>query len=88
MDYSTRLLYKDKMHPEIYNSNIPMDQKIFLQEQLQYFGGNFDKLLEDMETYTILPEVEDYENAAIIRDYRKTIKAPLSNSKNIILWSN
>ena len=79
MDYSTRLLYKDKMHPEIYNSNIPMDQKIFLQEQLQYFGGNFDKLLEDMETYTILPEVEDYENAAIIRDYRKTIKAPLSN---------
>jgi hypothetical protein len=72
MDYDTRLLYKDKMHPEIYNSNIPMDQKLFLQQQLEYFKGDFDKLLEDMETYAILPEVEDYENAAIIRDYRKS----------------
>jgi len=79
MEYTTRLLYKDKMHPEIYNSNIPMDQKIFLQEQLILLGGDFDKLLEDIEKYAILPEVEDYENAAHIRDYRKTIKAPLSN---------
>jgi hypothetical protein len=79
VDYSVRLLYKDKMHPEIYNSNIPMDQKLFLQQQLEYFGGDFDKLLEDIEAYAILPEVEDYENAAVIRDYRKTIKAPLSN---------
>jgi len=78
-DYSTRLLYKDKIHPEIYNSNIPMDQKLFLQYQLEYLGGDFDALLEDMEKYAILAEVEDYENAAIIRDYRKTIKAPLSN---------
>lgn len=62
------------MHPEIYNSNIPMDQKIFLQEQLEYFEGDFDKLLEDMENYAILPDVEDYENAAHIRDYRKDIK--------------
>jgi protein-arginine kinase activator protein McsA len=74
MDYDTRLLYKDKMHPEIYNSNIPMDQKLFLQQQLEYFKGDFDKLLEDMETYAILPEVEDYENAAIIRDYRNELK--------------
>jgi len=79
MEYITRLLYKDKMHPEIYNSNIPMDQKLFLQDQLEYLGGDFDALLEDMEKYAILAEVEDYENAAIIRDYRKTIKAPLSN---------
>lgn len=79
MEYSTRLLYKDKLHPEIYNSNLPMNQKIFLQERLDEFGGNFNKLLEDIEKYAILPEVEDYENAAIIRDYRKTIKAPLSN---------
>ena len=67
------------MHPEIYNSNLPMDQKLFLQNRLEFFKGNFDTLLEDMEKYAILSEVEDYENAAIIRDYRKTIKAPLSN---------
>ena len=79
MEYSTRLLYKDKLYPEIYNSNLPMNQKIFLQNQLDKFGGNFDKLLEDIEKYAILPEVEDYENAAILRDYRTTIKAPLSN---------
>jgi protein-arginine kinase activator protein McsA len=73
MEYSTRLLYKDKMHPEIYNSNIPMHQKLWLQERLEYFKGNFDKLLEDIEKYAILPEIEEYEKAAIIRDYRKTI---------------
>jgi hypothetical protein len=71
MDYSTKLLYKDKIHPEIYNSNLPWKQKLFLQDQLEYLGGDFDKLLEDIEKYAILPEVEDYENAAIIRDYRK-----------------
>lgn len=67
------------MHPEIYNSNLPLDQKLLLQDQLEYLGGDFDKLLEDIEKYAILPEVEDYENAAVIRDYRKTIKAPSSN---------
>ncbi len=74
MDYYTRLLYKDKLHPEIYNSNLPIDQKLFLQQRLEYFGDDFEKLLEDIEKYAVLPEVEDYENAAIIRDYRKTIK--------------
>lgn len=74
MNYYTRLLYKDKMHPEIYNSNIPTEQKVFLQEQLEYLKGDFDKLLEDMEKYAVLPNVEDYENAAYIRDYRKTLK--------------
>ena len=73
MEYSTRLLYKDKMHPEIYNSNLSMQQKLWLQERLEYFKGNFDKLLEDIEKYAILPEIEEYEKAAIIRDYRKTI---------------
>ena len=71
-DYNTRLLYKNKMRPEIYNSNLPMVQKIFLQEQLEYFGGDFDALLEDIEKYATHPDVEDYENAAVIRDYRKT----------------
>ena len=79
MEYSTRLLYKDKLHPEIYNSAIPMNQKLFLQERLESFGGDFDKLLEDVEKYAILPDVEEYEYAADIRDYRKKIKAPLSN---------
>jgi uncharacterized protein YjaG (DUF416 family) len=79
MEYHTRLLYKDKMHPEIYNSNISMDEKLFLQNQLEKFEGDFDKLLEDMEKYAVLPDVEDYENAAKIRDYRIQIKAPLSN---------
>jgi protein-arginine kinase activator protein McsA len=27
-----------------------------------------------MERYAILPEIEDYENAVIIRDYRKELK--------------
>jgi protein-arginine kinase activator protein McsA len=62
------------MHPDIYNSNIPINQKIFLQERLEYFEGDFDKLLEDIEKYAILLEVEDYENASHIRDYRKIIK--------------
>ena len=79
MEYYTKLLYKDKMHPEIYNSNIPMDEKLFLQNQLDKFGGDFDKLLEDMEKYAVLSDVEDYEAAAKIRDYRIEIKAPLSN---------
>ena len=48
-----------------------MVQKIFLQEQLEYFGGDFNALLEDIEKYAIHPDVEDYENAAVIRDYRK-----------------
>ena len=73
MEYSTRLLYKDKLHLEIYNSNLSMQQKLWLQERLEYFKGNFDKLLEDIEKYAILPEIEEYEKAAIIRDYRKTI---------------
>ena len=72
MDYYTRLLYKDKLHPEIYNSNLPMDQKLFLQQRLEYFKGDFDKLLEDIEKYAVLPEVEDYEKAILIRDYRKS----------------
>ena len=74
MEYYTRLLYKDKMHPEIYNSNISMDEKLFLQNQLEKFGGDFDKLLQDMEKYAAFPDVEDYENAAKIRDYRIEIK--------------
>ena len=73
MEYSTRLLYKDKLHLEIYNSNLSMQQKLWLQERLEYFKGNFDKLLEDIEKYAILPEIEEYEKASIIRDYRKTI---------------
>jgi hypothetical protein len=74
-EYSTRLLYNDKLHPEIYNSSLPMDQKLYLQDRLNNkFKGNFDKLLEDIEKYAILPEIEEYEMAAAIRDYRQEIE--------------
>ena len=56
-----------------------MDEKLFLQNQLDKFGGDFDKLLEDMEKFAILHEIEEYEMASEIRDYRIEIKAPLSN---------
>ena len=69
MDYSTQLLYKSIMHPEIYNSNLDWELKVFLQNKLNSLGGNFHNLLNDIMDYSILPEVEDYEKAAIIRDY-------------------
>jgi protein-arginine kinase activator protein McsA len=59
------------MHPEIYNSNLDLELKLFLQDKLNELGGNFNDLLNDFMDYAILPEVEDYENAAIIRDYIK-----------------
>lgn len=81
MDYYTRLLYKCKMHPEIYNSNIPLDQKIFLQDQLDSkYEGDFISLLNGMIDYAILPEVEDYENAAIIRDEIRKYNGFISNT--------
>ena len=81
MEYYTRLLYKDKMHPEIYNSNIPLDQKIFLQDQLDSkYEGDFISLLNSMIDYAILPEVEDYENAAIIRDEIRKYNGSISNT--------
>lgn len=83
MDYSTRLLYKDKMHPEIYNSNIPFEEKIWLQNHLDSeHKGDFKALLHGMMEYAILPEVEDYEMAAIIRDELKQINRPTINSPN------
>lgn len=78
MDYSTRMLWKNKLHPEIYNSSLPMNQKLFLQDRLEDLGGDFDKLLEDIEKYAILPEVEDYENARLIRDYREELHCEYS----------
>ena len=81
MDYSTRLLYKDKMHPEIYNSNIPFEQKTWLQNHLDSkHKGDFKALLHDMMKYAILPEVEDYENAAEIRDYLKKLNGLTFNT--------
>jgi protein-arginine kinase activator protein McsA len=69
------------MHPEIYNSNIPLDQKIFLQDQLDSkYEGDFISLLNSMIDYAILPEVEDYENAAIIRDEIRKYNGSISNT--------
>jgi hypothetical protein len=73
MDYSSRLLYKNIMHPEIYNSNLDWDLKFFLQDRLDKLGGNFNDLLNDIMNYAILPDVEDYESAAEIRDYLKIL---------------
>ena len=69
------------MHPEIYNSNIPLAQKIFLQDQLDSkYEGDFISLLNGMMDYAILPEVEDYENAAIIRDEIRKYNGLTSNT--------
>ena len=70
MDYHTRLLWKNKMHPEVYNSNIPFEEKIKLQGILdQKHKGNLKSLLQDILEYAILSDVEEYEKAAEIRDY-------------------
>ena len=75
---AVKLLWKGKMHPEIYNSNIPWEQKLFLQNQLEYkHNGDFVALLQDILEYSLLPDVEDYENAVEIRDYIKEIKEGL-----------
>ena len=75
---AVKLLWKDKMHPEIYNWNIPWEQKLFLQNQLESkHNGDFVALLQDMLEYSLLPDVEDYENAVEIRDYIKEIKEGL-----------
>jgi hypothetical protein len=72
MDYSTQLLYSKYLHPEIYNSDIPFEEKIRLQDILdRKHNGNFKTLLQDIMEYAILPEVEEYERAAEIRDYLK-----------------
>ena len=72
MDYSTQLLYKSIMHPEIYNSNIPFEEKIKLQGILDtQHNGDFKSLLQSMLEYAILPDIEDYESAVEIRDYLK-----------------
>lgn len=83
MEESTRLLWKDKLHPEIYNCALPIDQKLFLQRRLEELGGEFDKLLEDIEKYAILPEVEDYEKAALIRDYRADLHCEYSGLASV-----
>ena len=58
------------MHPDVYNSNIPFEEKIKLQGILdQKHKGNLKSLLQDILEYAILSDVEEYEKAAEIRDY-------------------
>jgi hypothetical protein len=72
MDYSCRLIWKNYLHPEIYNSSLPLDQQLFLQDRLiNIFKGNFKKLLEDIMWYSAY-KVEDYEKCVLIRDYIKS----------------
>ena len=69
---STKLIYKSILHPEIYNSTLPIDQMLLLQDTLDNkHNGDFEKLLEDIMWYSAY-EVEDYEKCAIIRDYIKS----------------
>jgi protein-arginine kinase activator protein McsA len=75
MDEAIKLLWKNKMHPEIYNSNIPWKQKLFLQDQLEHkHKGDFIALLTDILEYALLSDIEDYESAIEIRDYIKDLK--------------
>jgi hypothetical protein len=72
---AVKLLWKDKMHPEIYNSNLPWKQKLFLQNELENkHNGDFILLLQDILNYTLLPDIEEYEKAADIRDYIQEMK--------------
>jgi hypothetical protein len=72
---AVKLLWKDKMHPEIYNSNLPWEQKLFLQNELKNkHNGDFILLLQDILNYTLLPDIEEYEKAADIRDYIQEMK--------------
>lgn len=72
----TKLLYKSVLHPEIYNSTLPLDQMLDLQSILDNkHKGDFKKLLEDIMWYSAY-EVEDYEKCAIIRDYIEELFKP------------
>jgi len=69
----TKLIYKSILHPEIYNSDLPVDQMLGLQDILdRKHNGDFKKLLEDIMWYSAY-EVEDYEKCTIIRDYIKEL---------------
>lgn len=75
MNESIKLLWKDTMHPEIYNSNLQWEQKLLLQNQLEHkHKGDFIALLTDILEYALLPDIEDYESAIEIRDYIKEVE--------------
>jgi hypothetical protein len=59
---------KHNMHPVIEGSKLPPEDKMFLQNLLDdEFGGDINKLIEDMMHYAVGEEL--YELAATIRDY-------------------
>jgi hypothetical protein len=61
------------MHPTIRDSKLPLEDKIILQSLLDdEFGGDINKLIEDMMHHAVGEEL--YELAAIIRDYLKEEK--------------
>lgn len=56
-------------HPEIANAPLSDEYKYALQIIMDdHCNGDFDKLLSMIEGYMV--DDEDYESAAIIRDYR------------------
>ena len=69
--------YKDMLHPEIADSPLSMEYKWILQDIMDnHFDGDFDLLLEALEEYCVIDE--DYEQAAIVRDYRTYRKSNLN----------
>lgn len=69
-----KLVYRSILHPEIYNSELPIREMLNLQDILdRRHNGNFEKLLEDIMWYSAY-EVEDYEKCVAIRDYIKDLK--------------
>ena len=61
--------YNDHLHPDIANSPLSMEYKWILQYIMDnYYEGSFDLLLESLEQFCV--NEEDYEQAAIVRDYR------------------
>ena len=58
------------LHPVIANSNLSGKDKCYMQYTLEEeFGGDIEKLLEDIQKYAV--DIEEYEVAAIIRDALK-----------------
>ena len=62
-----------KYHPELASSNLPATGKLILQVLLEEkFDMDFERMLIDMEQYAA--SIENYESAALIRDYHKEFK--------------
>ena len=86
---SVRLMYKDWMHPQIYRAyTIPFEQRIELQciLELQH-NGDFLSLMKSIMEYCVLPDIEEYEKAAEVRDWLNGPEAAEYKKAGEIEWS-